>query len=135
MSDANKISESKRKFTIQGSDLGYEGGRYTGVLPSLAARKAAKQLFRMIENKKKQPSLNKYKKYKSYKQIKFILREMTQGSDKTTYYYEANIVILDKPIVIVRDGVSITITRSIHVKTCTDHGHSITTVGKTPKTS
>lgn len=114
-------NESKRRFTIQASDLGYEGGKYTGDIPGKAAKKAATQLFRMIENKKKETSLNKYKKYKSYKKIKFILREITRNSDKTTHYYEATIVILAKPIIIVRDGITITITKKIHVKTSTDH--------------
>lgn len=107
--------EVKRTFTIQGSDLEYSGGRYKGVSPYLVAKKAAKQLFRMIENKKKQSELNKYNKFKSYKKIKLILREMTRGSNKNIYYYEAYTEMLPEPIVIKRGDVSITITKSIHV--------------------
>lgn len=124
--------ESKRTFTIQGSDLGFEGGRYKGTSPQLAARKAAKQLFRMVENKKKDPKLHKYEKYASHKKIKFILREASRGSDKNTFYYEAHIEKLPEPKVIKRNGVEITVTKNVIVRTCTEH---MGTVGHTPKTA
>ena len=125
------MSESKRTFTIQGSDLGFEGGRYKGTLPGLAARKAAKQLFRMVENKDHKKEWSKYHKFNSYHKIKFILREISRGSDKGTHYYEATIEKLKEPVVIKRGDVEITVTKKIHVKTCTDH---LETVGHTPKT-
>jgi hypothetical protein len=126
------MSDSKRTFTIQGSDLGFEGGRYKGTSPFLAARKAAKQLFRMVENKKKVSKWNKYHKFASYKKLKFLLREVSRGSDKTTHYYEATVEPLPEPKVIKRNGVEITVTKTIHVKTCTEH---LSTIGHTPKTS
>jgi hypothetical protein len=126
------MSEAKRTFTIQGSDLGFEGGRYKGTSPFLAARKAAKQLFRMVENKKSKAAWKKYSKFSSYKKLKFILREASRGSDKTTHYYEATVQPLPEPKVIKRNGVEITVTKTIHVKTCTEH---MSTVGQTPKTS
>jgi hypothetical protein len=124
--------EVKRTFTIQGSDLGYEGGRYKGVSPQAAARKAAKQLFRMVENKKDDAKWHKYEKYASHKKLKFILREASRGSDKNTYYYEAHVVALPEPKVIVRNGVEIKVTKNIVVRTCTEH---MGTVGRTPKTA
>jgi hypothetical protein len=127
----SNMAESKRTFTIQGSDLGFEGGRYKGTLPSLAARKAAKQLFRMIENKDHKSEWKKYHKFQSYKKIKFILREISRGSDKGTHYYEGTVMNLPQPIVIKRGDVEITVTKKIHVKTCVEHSF----VGSTPKTS
>ena len=123
---------SKRTFTIQGSDLGYEGGRYTGNTPSVAARHAAKQLVRMVENKKKLSDWKKYERFASSKNIKFILRELTRGSNKATHYYEANVVPLPEPKVIIRDGVEITVTKTIYVKTCNEN---MVYVGQTPKSA
>lgn len=125
------MPEAKRTFTIQGSDLGFEGGRYKGTSPAIAARRAAKQLFRMVDNKSKKTEWKKYHTFSSWKKLKFILREVSRGSEKSSHYYEATVVPLPEPKVINRNGVEITVTKSIHVKTCTDH---ITTVGKTPKT-
>lgn len=126
------MSAGKRTFTIQGSDLGYNGGHYKSASPMAAARKAAKQLFRMIENKKKDPKLSKYHSFASHKDIKFLLRETTQGSSKDTYYYQAHVEKLKEPVEIVRGDITITITRKIVVKTCTEH---LSTVGSTPKSS
>jgi oxalate decarboxylase/phosphoglucose isomerase-like protein (cupin superfamily) len=124
--------DAKRKFTIQGSDLGFEGGRYKGTDPILAARKAAKQLFRMIENKKKNPEWHKYEQFAKHKVLKFIIREVTRGSKKDTYFYEAVVIPLPEPKVIKRDGVEITVTKMVKVKTCEEH---MKTVGHTAKTS
>jgi len=126
------MAEPKRTFTIQGSDLGFEGGRYKGTDPILAARKAAKQLFRMVENKKKNPAWHKYAQFSHNKLLKFILREVSRGSKKETYYYEATVIPLPEPKVIRRNGVDITVTRTIKVRTCETH---MSTVGYTPKTS
>lgn len=125
------MSTPKRTFTIQGSDLGFEGGKYKSKIPGLAARKAAKQLFRMLENKDNKPEWKKYHKF-IHTKLKFILRETSRGSDKATHYYEATIIKLPKPIIIKRGDVEITVTKKIHVKTCTEH---MSTIGHTPKTS
>ena len=127
------MSEKKRTFTIQGSDLGYEGGRYKGTEPSQAARKAAKQLFRMVENKGKKAAWKKYERFSNFKVLKFILREASRGSNKATHYYEAKVVPLSEPKVIKRNGVEITVTKTIHVKTC--EPERFATVAHTPKTA
>lgn len=124
--------KDKRTFTIQGSDIGYGGGRYTGDGPGVAARHAAKQLVRMVENKKKLDEFKQYAKFASSKSIKFIIREITRGSNKTSYYYEATVVPLPTPKVIVRNGIEITVTKTIIVKTCND---SMNTVSRSPKSA
>ena len=101
----------KRSFTVQGSESGFEGGRYTGDSPIVAARHAAKQIFRHAESKSKSAS---------QKKIKFILRETTRGSKKTMYHYQASTKRLEKPKVIVRNGVEITVSKVITVKSTTE---------------
>lgn len=78
--------DKKRSFTIQGSDITFEGGNYKGDTPKGAARKAAKRLFSLVKDEK-----SPYHKYSRLTTIKFILREKTRGSEKKTYFYEANI--------------------------------------------
>lgn len=75
------MSSSQRHFTIQGSSIGHEGGRYSGKMPSIAAKKAAKVLFRMLE------SDEKFKHFKDQKTIKVIMREVTAGSAMRVKYY------------------------------------------------
>lgn len=126
------MSETKRTFTIQGSDLGFEGGRYKGVSPMAAGRKAAKQLFRMIENKDSKADWKKYARFAHFKVIKFIIRESTRGSAKDTFFYEATVTPLKTPRVIERNGVQITVTKQINVKACTE---SLSSMGRTPKSA
>ena len=119
--------EKKRYFTIAGSDIGFEGGRYKtdkSGSPISAARKAASVLFRMIENKQKNPKYNKYHAFAHYKGIKFIIREQTQNSSKESFYYEAVSHPLKEPRVIVRGGEEITVTRTIEVKAHLPSVHS-----------
>lgn len=110
--------ESKtRSFKISGSDIGFEGGRYMSDSgPKKAAQKAGSQLFRLIENKQNKPDNRKYKKFQDNKVIKFILTESTQGSKKTSKYYEATKIPLKTPKTIVRDGVEITYSHKVVVK-------------------
>jgi hypothetical protein len=110
--------EVHRYFTIQGSDLGFEGGRYKGKTPAVAARKAAKQLYRMIENKNKKREWAKYAHFASYDKIKFIIRETTQESDKKTFYYKAIIEDLPEPKVVKRGDIEYTVTKKITVTSC-----------------
>jgi len=112
---------SKRTFTIQGSDLGFEGGRYKSKTPSLAAKKAAKQLFRMVENKDHKSEWKKYSEFSSTNKINFILREMTQGSKKDHFYYEGSVTKLKTPLIVSKGGVEITITKKINIKTLLPH--------------
>lgn len=112
------MSES-RFFTIIGSDIGFEGGRYKADKsgsPGSAAKRAAKILFRMVENTKNDPKFKKYAKFANHKAIKFIVRETTKGSDKNSYYYEATSVPLKKPVTLTLNGVEVTYTRKIEVK-------------------
>ena len=115
--------EVHRYFKIQGSDLGFEGGRYKGKTPAVAARKAAKQLFRMIENKNGKKEYAKYARFASYEKIKFILKETTQGAlEKKTFYYRAMSEDLKEPIVVKRGDVEYTVTKKITVMACSsDH--------------
>ena len=73
-------------------------------LPSAAAKKAARILFRKAK--------------KGVKSVKFILRETTRNSDKKSYFYEGFVHEFDSPKVIQRNGIDITIHREIKVKTC-----------------
>jgi hypothetical protein len=82
MSGADK---KKRTFTIQGSEITFKGGSYKGDSPKTAAKKAARRLFALIDDKN-----SPYHRYSHLSTIKFILREKTRGSDKSTYFYEAN---------------------------------------------
>jgi len=120
---------SKRKFTIQGSEIKYDGGIYTSKSKSgatlSAAKKAASQLFKMVENKKDLKEWRQYEQFKKNKSIKFILRETTQDSNKKSYNYEATMIQLDEPIVIVKNNQEITITRKINVKSCHDLAHLV----------
>lgn len=107
----------ERHFTVAGSELGVHGGNYSGT-PYSAAKKAARILFSKTQHKK----------------FKFILREKTQGSDKKSFFYEAEVKDLKTPIVIEswkkKDGTPVTITKEVKLRTCHhDEMHSV----RTPK--
>jgi hypothetical protein len=113
------VEENKRNFTVAGSDIGFEGGVYKtnkSGTPLSAARKAAAVIFRMIENKNKNPKFNKYHSFAHHKGIKFIIRETTRGSAKESYYYEAVAHPLKTPKVIKRGDEEIVVTKTIEVK-------------------
>lgn len=78
--------DKKRSFTIQGSEIAFKGGDYKGDTPKGAAKKAAKRLFALTRDKE-----SPFHRYARLTTIKFILREKTRGSDKKTYFYEANL--------------------------------------------
>lgn len=115
------MSSEKRKFTIQGSDLGFEGGKYVSKEPILAARKAAKQLFRMAANKDNKKAWDKYGRFKGWKVIKFIIRETSRGSNRDTYSYEGMVVDLPEPKVIKRGDKEYTVTKVVKVKALLEH--------------
>lgn len=127
--------KSVRRFTIAGSDVGYSGGSYkTSGSPLHAAQKAARMLFRVVrlgashvKNPKEHPAHAKYAKYASFekqKKIKFLVRETTKGSNKESFYYEATIKALDKPVIVTRSGVEYKIETKVEVKSCKDpHNH------------
>ena len=91
-------NEECRSFKILGSGIAFEGGRYVAKYVSTAAKRAGTKLFQRAM---------KSSEYSNKKSIKFILGETTKGSKKITYAYEVMRMMLDKPKVIVRDGVSI----------------------------
>ncbi len=82
------MDSSKNSYTVEQSDIGFEGGRYINKNPMSAAKKAASRMFK-ITNKKK---------------IKFTIRKTTQGENKKTYHYEAVQVTLKTPVVRIIDG-------------------------------
>ena len=90
-----------RNFTVEFCELLNMGGIFKGKTPGQAARKAARKLFKISPKKK---------------QIKFVLREMTQGSEKKEYKYVATKNVLDTPKVIQRGPVTITVTTEYIVK-------------------
>lgn len=89
---ASNPKKDYRSFTIQGSSIGYQGGSYISASPSGAAKKAAKQLFKLVEKEAE------YKKYDDEKVIQFILRETTQGSKHKTYAYDGKKHKFPKPV-------------------------------------
>jgi hypothetical protein len=128
-------ADGKRNFTIAGSDIEFEGGKYrisSKGTPAGAARKAAKSLFRMVENKDNAPEWKKYSSYKNHKTIKFILRETTQDSNKKSYYYEAKVqhIHKDDQKSVIINGVEIIHTKKIIVKTCNDKISSVPATSK-----
>lgn len=80
----------------------FEGGRYMGKIPSQAARKAGRALLKMSKKR----------------QVKFTLRESTQGSEHKEFTYTATKVKLDKPQTIVRGDSKITVTHQYLVRAC-----------------
>ena len=129
---------SVRTFTVQGSDIGYQGGTYKSTsTPVVAARKAARMLFRIIKHAvlyKSDPVKYKaYKKYAAYaeykneKNIKILLREKTQGGAGKSFYYEATMKKLSSPVIVTRNGKDIKIESEVDVKVCKDpHDHHVT---------
>lgn len=117
------VKDTKRSFTIQSSEIGFSGGEYKSDIPSKAAKKAAKRIFKLIATE------DGYKQYASRETIKFLLREKTRGSEKKSYYYETSIKDLKQPKIIMvkapnsanadKNGmVQYTVTKEIVVSTC-----------------
>jgi hypothetical protein len=99
------MSESNRSFTVIKCSVkcdAAEGGRYKGKIPSQAARKAGRALLKSSKKR----------------QLKFTLRETTQGSAHKEFTYTATKVKLDKPQTIKRGDSSITVTHQYLVRAC-----------------
>lgn len=116
----------KRVFTIQASEIGFTGGDYKSDIPSKAAKKAGRRIFKEIKDNKE------FKKYASQNSVKFILREKTADSDKKTFFYEAEIKNLAKPRYIEirapnnananEDGiVRYAVTKEVKIATCSEN--------------
>lgn len=84
---------SYRSFKVEGSSIGFEGGKFISKTPTSAAKKVSRKLFDLIQ---KSPE---FSKYKSDKDVQFIIRESTQGSSHKTYAYEGIKVKLSQPVV------------------------------------
>lgn len=99
------MAGSNRSFTVTKCNVkcdNSEGGRYMGKIPSQAARKAGRALLKSSKKK----------------QLKFTIRETTQGSNQKEFTYTATKVKLDKPQVIVRGDSKITVTHEYLVRAC-----------------
>ena len=96
---------SNRSFTVLKCSVkcdAADGGRYMGKIPSQAARKAGRALLKSSKKR----------------QLKFTLRETTQGSAHKEFTYTATKVKLDKPQTIVRGDSKITVTHQYLVRAC-----------------
>jgi spore coat protein U-like protein len=96
----------KRTFTVDSSNVEEKGGRYTSKNPLSAAKKAASQLFKKAAKTK----------HKTKKQLKFDLRETTNGTDKKIMKYVAKRVKLAQPKVVEIMGSKITYNYKIVVR-------------------
>lgn len=85
------MSDKKRTFTIQASEIGFTGGEYKSDLPSKAAKKAAKRIFALAAKDAA------FKKFSDRKTLWFVLREKTRGSDKKVFFYKGLVQDLKNP--------------------------------------
>lgn len=101
----------KRSFTIESAEIKLPkdyNGRFESKTPGGAGVKAARRLFEILNEKKKSKK----------SEIRFVLRETTQGSAKREYHYIAIKRVLDTPLEIARGDRTITITTEYKVKAC-----------------
>lgn len=96
-----------RSFTIEKSDIGETGGRFMGNEPYQVASKVARSLFK---------SASEHKKKKT--EIRFTIRETTEGSAKKLFTYIGMKKSLHKPIIVKRGDTEIKIRHTYHVKSC-----------------
>jgi hypothetical protein len=110
---------SKRTFSIEGSSIGFRGGRYVGLTPVQAAKKAGKALFTRIDNNAH------FRRYKKAKVVKFMLRETTKGSVHDEYFYQVKRVEKKEPVVAKINGVDVVYKHDYVTSACerfTHHG-------------
>jgi hypothetical protein len=96
-----------RFFTIESAEVKLPEdyhGRFEAKAPLAAGSKAARQLFRFVDGKKKA--------------IRFVLRETTQGSSGKEFHYVGMRTKLNPPRIIERGGKQITIQFEYSVKAC-----------------
>tara|TARA_Y100000389_G_scaffold171628_1_gene179414 strand:- start:98 stop:580 length:483 start_codon:yes stop_codon:yes gene_type:complete len=85
-----------RSFQVFGSGIGYKSpsnSYYKGKAPTVVAKKFGSMLFRLINDK-----TSEYFRFQNQSTIKFIMKETTRGSEKSTFYYRAERVELPEPI-------------------------------------
>lgn len=95
-------------YTIVGSGIGFEGGRYSGDAFARAAKKAGSGLFERLNNPNRFKDGKNFKQYSDKKSIFFILKETSQGSNKKTKAYTVTQKALAKPKTITIAGKQIT---------------------------
>jgi hypothetical protein len=81
-----------RSFTIEGSSIGFDGGKFLSKTPGEASTKVGRKLFRLVNKE------SKFARFKGDKTFQFILRETTQGSAHRVFAYEAHKKKLDTPL-------------------------------------
>lgn len=98
-------------YTIMGSGIGFSGGNYKNEVPSLAAKKAAKALFKKL-------TLPKFRKYKNKTSIKFVLRMRDRHGPGKTFSYVATCKKLKNPVVVKRGDAEYTIKYQYFAEPC-----------------
>jgi len=101
------MDSSDRSFTIDKCEvtLSSETSRYISKTPAGAAAKAARRIFSSIKNTKKE-------------EVRFTLRETTQGSSGKMYRYIGIREKFDEPKIIRISGKDVAITHKFKVKSC-----------------
>ena len=94
-----------------GSGIGFSGGNYKNEVPSLAAKKAAKALFKKL-------TLPKFRKYKNKTSIKFVLRMRDRHGPGKTFSYVATCKKLKNPVVVKRGDAEYTIKYQYFAEPC-----------------
>ena len=110
--------DAKRTFAVEGSTIGFRGGRYKGASPFQAAKKAAKALFRRLDNDAH------YRQHKSAKSMKIMLRETTRGSTHEEFFYEAIRTEKKDPVKRVVNGVELEYKFDYKLNSCDKFNHS-----------
>lgn len=107
------IEMSKRSFTVEsatGLNIPQNASmRYISSTPYAAAAKATRRLYSLADDQKKKLS-----------QIRFILRETTQGMGSKTFKYIGVRRKYDKPVVVSLNGKEIVYNYGYNVKSCID---------------
>lgn len=117
-----------RNFTVENSEIGFEGGIYKAASPMSAGRKAGRMLFSMIKygsmyeaDSKKHAKYAKYAafaKFAKKQKVKFVLRETTADSAKKTFTYEVTQEKLKEPVIVKRGDIEIKIERKFNIRSC-----------------
>jgi hypothetical protein len=101
------MDPSHRSFTVEKSEVAIpsESTRYISRTPAGAAAKAARRIFAGIKNANKT-------------EVRFTIRETTQGSVGKMYRYIGIREKLDKPKIVVIAGKEVPIRHKFTVKSC-----------------
>ena len=94
--------EECKSFKVVGAGVPFSGGRYIAKTFAIASKRAGSKIYSKINNDPE------FAKYQNKTSVKFILKETTKGSSKSTKAYEVKRIQLKEPKVIERNGVKIT---------------------------